>query len=328
MRQNARKTAQKPYIKPNGLSGGAFQCFVRGVAQHQHSSVHVAPHERKLRSAFLMWGTALARPAHSPSAWKRSRSTNRSDAAESKKKKTQERASLVRRQACAARLQRWFRSLHIQVWDLQQAGLVEHLGRRGTVRLVEPGGLAYDFRATSLALLFVSEGQCVHPLTRRELLSVEVSRLMAALPARHALLLRHTLRYSEQARRASLEFGSLRAWLEKEAGEKLDAALLAAEFDAAEEGADVFELLDQYEDAVLSLDAQMPAGCCRAMLQRHEELAYLRRKCCDPTSWLAVKDHLDFLSRQFDGPSSQVPPPGDPPALVSWLLQGTRRGCM
>lgn len=121
-----------------------------------------------------------------------------------------------------------------------------------------------------------------------------------------------------------MEFGSLRAWLEKEAGEKLDAALLATEADAAEKGAGVFEMLDQYEDAVMSLDAQMPTGCCRALLQRHEELAYLRRKCCDPMPWLAVKDHLDFLSRQFGGLPSHVPGSGDPPALVSWLLQGTR----
>ena len=125
-----------------------------------------------------------------------------------------------------------------------------------------------------------------------------------------------------------MEFGSLRAWLEKEAGEKLDAALTAAESDAAEEGAGVFELVDQYEDAVMSLDAQMPTGCSSALLQRHAELADLRRKCCDPTPWLAVKDHLDFLIRQFGRPPSHVPAPGDPPALVSWLLQGTRQGCM
>jgi hypothetical protein len=224
----------------------------------------------------------------------------------------------INQHQAAARLQSWYRrSLRVWVWDAHEIAPRPACWRPGIVRIVEPCGLAYDFNARSLALMFIAAGSAAHPVTRRAFLAVEVARTARALEPKCALLLRYTYKHSLQAQRAAEAQDSLEVWLHASAGKSLDALLLCAERGECPQAS-----REEYEDAVRDVALQLPRQCI-PLLRAHLELAERRQHCCDLEAWARVFDLISSLGRCYHY-TARCARTESVPAFCWWLRQGLR----
>ena len=220
--------------------------------------------------------------------------------------------------AAASRLQAWYRSLYVDVWDTSGTTIVRIRRAELLVRLVEPTGCSYWFRASDLAFAFVSIVSSLHPITRRELLPVELSRINKGLSERLALLFTFTRRYRERACESQCNFLSLQRGLCTFAGEKLDAALTNAELDNTET-TQSFELIEEYEECVRSVAKHCQTNACTDLLRLHAQQARRREILCDPFIWDMIIESVSGMQRRYasyDNNNSPVP------AIVYWLREG------
>lgn len=220
--------------------------------------------------------------------------------------------------AAASRIQTWHRSLYVDVWDTSGTTLVRMPRAKSLVLLVEPTGCSYWFRASDLAFAFVSAVSSLHPITRRELLSVELSRIARSLGKRMALLFTFTRRYRERALESQCNFLSLQRGLCTFAGEKLDAALTDAELDNTENSKS-FDMIQDYEECVRSVAKHCQSSTCADLLRLHEQQAHRRERLCDPFIWDVIMESIKAMQRRhatYDAHTSPVP------AFVYWLREG------
>ena len=207
----------------------------------------------------------------------------------------------------------------LEIWT--PGGFVRrHRHAEPILRLVEHKDCVQNFRATSLAITFIMDPNCLHPLTRRPLDHCELLRLQHVLLPRHALLLRFARLYAAEGHDTCREQRSLREYLEACAGDKLDAALMAAEPEGAGLGAIVL-LLDDYEDALQALDDQVGYEACAVLLDTHRQLTQLRKHCCEAHLWRCIFEALNEHRRSF-GPARMV---REKPPFVAWLREESRR---
>ena len=217
------------------------------------------------------------------------------------------------------RLQRWFRrDLWLRLWDRADVEVRYCMRVKGAVRIVEPSGQVYDFRARDLALMFIASGIATHPVTRRELFPTEMRRICRRLPARLSVLFLYTQKHREDAARAARQEHSLVSFLHAAAGASLDRAVCAAELDS--DGSDLYALLDLYEHAIVDVVLQLP-GSLHDLFRQHRSLLNQRERCCNPSRFDAVSWHLEYLKVQYvSAPCADMPRP----AFVNWILEATR----
>ena len=130
----------------------------------------------------------------------------------------------------ALKLQRWFRNcLLTPLWSASDAAVSRKVWKRGAVIIVEPCGTRYCFMATDLVVLFAKTAHFQHPITRRCLNAVELSRVQRALGPRDSLLVKFTQLYADEGRQAVIARDSLCSFFSHDAGMKLDAALCESE---------------------------------------------------------------------------------------------------
>ena len=229
-----------------------------------------------------------------------------------------ERLDAALRLEAALRLQRWFRrDLWLFMWDRFDTEVKQRMRRPGAVRIVEPGGQRYDFRATDLALVFITSGCPRHPITRRELLPPELKRLRERLLPRARVLFDHTLKNQENSTRAAQQEESLVSFLHAAAGACLDDATSAAESNSA---APFEGLLVEYEESVEQVVASKPTSL-RQMFLQHRSLLQRRKHCCVASKFDALSGLVDHLTAMYAG----IPPePVRRPAFVHWLLEARR----
>lgn len=221
----------------------------------------------------------------------------------------------LRRRMAAQRIQGWLRSLRVAVWSGSTAGVTREWRQRDLVRLVEPCGAAYAFRAHELAALFVSSADFRHPVTRRTLLYPEFERVCRAVPPGARLCLAATWRNAAEARRALYERDSLLNFYHSEAGRHLDALLEHAEEPAP--SAEYRCALDSYEDAVLEIQAWMPLSASEALAQHGRLIAKRLRLCSDEAAEEIVETHRSLVV-QCSGACAPTPQA----ALAVWMLSG------
>jgi hypothetical protein len=220
-------------------------------------------------------------------------------------------------------IQRWFRrEVWLPVWDRAAAGFAPRIRKAGTVRIVEPSGQQYYFLARDLALMFVASATSANPVTRRQLLPSEMKRVGNCLPPRLRVLFLHTLKHQEDTARAARQEDSLVSFLHAAAGTALDLAFAASEIGGTTD-ADLHDLLDDYEHAVMDVATQCPTSV-RGLLKQHCGLMVRRARCCDPRKIGAIAAHLEFLNAQYAGPGDLCGAELPSPAFVNWILEAVR----
>lgn len=218
-------------------------------------------------------------------------------------------------------IQRWFRrDIWVFLWDRAETGFKQRIRAAGMVRIVEPSGQQYYFMARDLALMFVASATATHPVTRRQLLPTEMRRVGKHLPPRLRVLFVHTQKHSEDAARAARQEDSLTFFLHAAAGDSLDLAISASEFDYAGD-ADLRDLLDDYERTIADVASQFPKSV-RGLLQQHRTLLDRRKSCCDKGMIDTIAMHLGFLRAEYadDMRGAEL----SRPAFVSWILEAVR----
>ena len=187
------------------------------------------------------------------------------------------------------RLQRWYRR-HLRpvlIWSATNAGMVWRRQRRFFIKLVEPCGSFFNFDARALAKLFVATASFQHPITRRELLSVEVTRIVKHVPPVSGLLLRFSWELREMAQNAGREHDSLAELLSADAGQALDVFLCEVELGLPIEDHSV--LLFEYETAMLAAVSRVPHAATK-LLKHHRALAERRKNLCEEEAWASLRD--------------------------------------
>lgn len=189
------------------------------------------------------------------------------------------------------------------------------------MRIVEPSGVQYHFKARDLALMFVASATATHPVTRRQLLPTEMRRVGRHLPLRLRVLFMQTLKHHEATARAARQEDSLTSFLHASAGAALDLVISSSEADPAS-SSDLYGLLDDYEQAIMDVAIRFPKSV-RGLLQQHRSLMDQRKRCCDKDKIDIVATHLEYLKAQYvddDLCSSELPRP----AFVNWILEAVR----
>lgn len=221
--------------------------------------------------------------------------------------------------AAVLRLQHWFRKdLWILLWDKAEVKIRYRMKVQSTVRLVEPLGQRYDFKARDLALMFISSGAAIHPVTRRELVAPEMRRIAHKLHPRLRILFNHTRAHHESAARAARQEDSLSSYLHAAAGTSLDTAMCCAEYDS--DGSGFEEMLELYETTITDVFLQLPLTLPE-LFRQHHELLERRKHCCDSARFDILTMNLEFLKRQYLEPGRNALPC---PAFVNWILEATK----
>lgn len=221
--------------------------------------------------------------------------------------------------SAALRLQRWFRrDLWKFLWDKADVQTRYRIKVAGVVRIVEPLGQTYDFKARDLALMFISSGVATHPVTRRELIRPEMRRIAHKLPPRLRVLFNHTRTHQESAARAARQEDSLSSYLHAAAGASLDQAMCCAELDS--DGADFEDMIGSYETAIMDICLQLPRTL-RDLFRQHHQLLQQRKHCCDSARFDVLVMNLELWKRMYLDPDHTVVPY---PAFVNWILEATK----
>uniref|UniRef100_A0A6C0BYY8 Uncharacterized protein n=1 Tax=viral metagenome TaxID=1070528 RepID=A0A6C0BYY8_9ZZZZ len=221
--------------------------------------------------------------------------------------------------SAASRIQKWYRDLYVDVWNTNGIEIVRIRRSKSLVRLVEPSRCIYWFKGSDLALAFVSIVSALHPITRREFLPAELSRIAKSLKRRLALLFSLTLRYRDRVKEAQSNYFSLQSGLCTFAGEKLDAALLDAELDNTE-CCKSFELMDEYDDCIRNVAKHSQGRACTDLLRLHEDQACRREGLCDPNVWGMILDCIKTSQRRYATAGSHT---SHLPAFVYWMREGS-----
>lgn len=197
---------------------------------------------------------------------------------------------------------------------------LERVPARWSLTLVEPNGCEYLFDARSLAKAMLCGSSFLHPVTRRELLPVEVKRLARLLPPEEAALLVETHRHCGRVRRFLAEQQSLSDFLEGEVSVVWQDLLADLTHQASDD--DLEEVWEEYSSRILRVHAQTwGTGVATTLVSVHAA-ALERRAFSSDDVEPCVELYLQRLRRLQERVSPQIPPQEvlyAPPAVVKLL---------
>lgn len=215
-------------------------------------------------------------------------------------------------------LQKWYRSLYVNIWDMCQTQFIRKRRTSSFVLLVEVSGSVFWFKGADLASSYIATTSRLHPITRRELLPIEMYRVSKTLNKQTSVLFELTRKYEPQIRESLRNSMSLQCGLHTFAGEKLDAILTDAELDNCDPP-EVYDTLYEYEDCIRRVARYCQLQSCLELLHLHKQQAQNRELHCDPFLWQTISESIENMLRRYTRHRSHNQPL---PGLACWLREG------
>ena len=215
------------------------------------------------------------------------------------------------------KIQSWIKRNLTIVWSLSTFETSLCLKQK-TIKFVESNSVEYCFSVKELASFFLSSASFTHPIVRRNLNSIEISRFLKKASPKLRISLVFTLRNQTKIQQSKDLEASLTDWLASEAGDILDVCLSKIEKDLMDDR-EFSKFLWNYDTTTHEILRKVPDHL-ENVLHHHLFLVHKRMKTEKQDKYMTrLCSHIVYI--QMNIPSMIRRPKA---AAAEWLLADLR----